>query len=54
MFLQMSVPISQCMEDPYPVANPGFRRVRLHWGVPGHNFIKISQKLHEIKENWAP
>ena len=22
-------------------------------GVPGYNFIKISQKLHEIKENSA-
>ena len=23
-------------------------------GAPGYDFIKISRKLHEINENWAP
>ena len=39
------------------VADPGFPRgggANSQGGVPGYNFIKISRKLHEIKENSAP
>ena len=39
------------------VADPGFLRgggANPQGGAPRHDFIKISRKLHEIKENSAP
>ena len=38
------------------VADPGFPRgggANPQGGAPGYDFIKISRKLHEIKENSA-
>ena len=39
------------------MADPGFPRgggANSQGGAPGYEFIKISRKLHEIKENSAP
>ena len=49
-------PLMDIPQKGQSVADPGFPRgggTNPQGGAPGYDFIKISQKLHEIKENLA-